>query len=164
MIDAPNTHSIQLGRQITFSILLSLTFFGLACVLPALKLADSNYPGFLLLLTGVFGLHSGQVAWFANPLLLISMITLFKRRWSFTFVLDLFALLLAADTVLVLDKPNTFVLVGYQWPAGTTLTLQGGFYIWIASIITVGIAAVVLQRTSARRRTLLSRIGYGRPT
>ena len=64
------------------AVLSSLMLFGLACISPAIvqRGGDVLY-GWQILQLGWLGPIVFQVAWWANPLLFLSMISLYKRRW-----------------------------------------------------------------------------------
>ena len=133
----------------------SLVLFGLACASPTLIFlrngtTDEPWAGYMVLFLGWLGPFIGQFAWYANPVLFVSMITFLVRQWMATLVLIALTLLMAA---------NTFLLFFQEVPADEAgvnmLTLQNlhiGFYLWIASILTIGIGAIVLWRVEARER------------
>jgi len=134
----------------------SLVLFALACASPTLIFlrngtSDETWVGYMVLLLGWLGPFIGQFAWYANPLLFVSMITFVVRQWVATIVLIALTLLMAA---------NTFLLFFQEVPADEAgvnmLTLQNlhiGFYLWIASILTIGIGAIILWRLEARERS-----------
>ncbi len=102
----------------------------------------------MVLFLGWMGPLVGQFAWYANPLLLLGMITFMFRKWIATLVFIVLTLLMAA---------NTFLLFFQEVPADEAgvnmLMLQNlhiGFYLWIASTLTIGIGAVILLRAEAK--------------
>jgi hypothetical protein len=131
----------------------SLFLFGLACASPTLiflrnDTTEETWAGYMVLFLGWMGPLVGQFAWYANPLLLLGMITFVFRKWIATLVFIVLTLLMAA---------NTFLLFFQEVPADEAgvnmLTLQNlhlGFYLWIASILTIGIGAVILWRAEAK--------------
>lgn len=128
---------------------ISLVLYILACVLPALVFigpnGQQNMDGFSALVIGWAAPLFGQFAWYANPLLLLSIIGL-MRGWRITILLVALSLLLAADT---------FMLYSQRVPADESgsnyMTFQYpaiGFYLWIASMVVIGIGAVALPLRS----------------
>jgi hypothetical protein len=130
----------------------SLILFSIACLLPALVFLGNSgtdiWQGYRILVFGWMGPMFGQFAWCANPLLLISMVTLVLRRWVITIVISILTLLLAA---------NTFLLFFQEVPAdeaGVNMLelqyLHVGAYLWFVSILTILIGAVILWWVEAR--------------
>jgi hypothetical protein len=140
-----------MARFIVLAI--SVVLFGLACASPTLIFlrngtSDETWAGYMVLFLGWMGPFIGQFAWYANPLLFVGTITFLFRKWIATLVFIALTLLMAA---------NTFLLFFQEVPADEAgvnmLVLQNlhiGFYLWIASILTIGIGAVVLWRVEAR--------------
>lgn len=131
---------------------ISLILFSIACLLPALVFLGNSgidtWQGYRILAFGWMGPMFGQFAWCANPLLLISMVTLIIRRWVITIVVSILTLLLAA---------NTFLLFFQEVPAdeaGVNMLelqyLHVGAYLWFVSILTILIGAVILWWVEAR--------------
>lgn len=132
---------------------ISLVLFGLACASPTLIFlrngtSDETWAGYMVLFLGWMGPFIGQFAWYANPLLFLGMITFIFRKWLATLVFIVLTLLMAA---------NTFLLFFQEVPADEAgvnmLTLQNlhiGFYLWTASILTIGIGALILWRAEAK--------------
>ncbi len=123
----------------------SLILYVLACVSPALVFVGNNGPqitdGFSALVVGWLAPLFGQFAWYANPLWLASMVSLF--RWPrLSILLNALALFVAAKTLLLYSQ---------QVPADESgnnyLTFQHpaiGFYLWLAGILTIGAGALAL--------------------
>ena len=134
----------------------SLVLFALACASPTLIFlrngtSDETWAGYIVLLLGWLGPFLGQFAWYANPLLFVGMITFLVRQWVATIVLIALALLMAANTCLLF-----FQEVPADEAGVNMLTLQNlhiGFYLWIASILTIGIGAIILWRLEAPERS-----------
>jgi hypothetical protein len=130
----------------------SLLLFSIACLLPSLVFFGNSgtdiWQGYRILFLGWMGPMFGQFAWCANPLLLVSMVTLVIRRWVITIVISILTLLLAA---------NTFLLFFQEVPAdeaGVNMLelqyLHVGAYLWFVSILTILIGAVILWWVEAR--------------
>ncbi|MBI5034413.1 MAG: hypothetical protein HZB51_28145 [Chloroflexi bacterium] len=88
------------------------------------------------------GLFYGQFAWYANPLLFFGALALFLRFWKTSMVFIGLALLLAM---------NTFLLSIQGIPIDEAFTatehlksVQIGFYLWIGSMVVIGLGAIVL--------------------
>jgi hypothetical protein len=131
---------------------ISLILFSIACLLPALVFLGNSgtdiWQGYRILFLGWMGPMFGQFAWCANPLLLVSMVTLVIRRWVITIVVSILTLFLAA---------NTFLLFFQEVPAdeaGVNMLelqyLHVGAYLWFVSILTILIGAVILWWVEAR--------------
>ena len=79
-----------------------------------------------------------HLAWYANPLLLAAIVTHLLKRDRIVLILAIIALLVALDT-LTLDRiardeaGNEERIVGYQI----------GFYLWLASIVSVLLSSLV---------------------
>lgn len=123
----------------------SLVLYVAACVLPALVFVSpngqQNTDGFSALVIGWAAPLFGQFAWYANLLFILSIIGLL-RGWRITILLVALSLLLAADT---------FMLYSQRVPADESgnnyMTFQYptiGFYLWIASMVVIGVGAVAL--------------------
>jgi hypothetical protein len=139
-----------LARLVVLAI--SLLLYGVACAAPALVFLGNGgseaWPGYRVLFLGWLGALIGQFAWYANPLFFFGIITFLFRKWIATIVLIGLTLLMAA---------NTFLLFIQEVPADeagvnvlTLETLHVGFYLWVASILTIGIGVVILWRIEAR--------------
>ncbi len=136
-------------------VLISVALFLIACLSPALVFTGVNgqevMPGFWILAIGWLGPSFGQFAWFANPVLFLSMLALLFRKRVAAFVLALVSLAIAANTWLLFSQPIPADEGGVN-----QLTLQHlhfGFYFWIASMLVVGFAALLLRLMDRRWRT-----------
>ena len=135
------------GRLIVLFITMAL--FTIACWFPALNFRRSDsdiqiWRGIHVLEMGWLGLLFKQIAWCANPVLVLSLIFFLFRRWLTAVVIALVALAIAA---------NTFALFSRDLPAdeGNVIklrleTLGAGFYFWMASIVAVIIGSIILRR------------------
>ena len=133
-------------------LLTSLICYFLACILPALHFVNSgNGPdpmsGFNILMIGWMGVFVGQFAWFANPFLLLSAILFIFRKWRFALAFMMIALTISLDT---------FMLFGQEIPADeanvnklTLVSLGPGYYLWMASMLSILLGAIGLWVASA---------------
>jgi hypothetical protein len=134
-------------RERLFFLGISLFFYAVALVLPALVFqseSDTSWLGIQVLAIGWLGALVGQFAWLANIPLLIGAILLLCRRWIGTLVCMILATLLAL---------HSFLLYQQKIPADEASThylvlahLGIGFYFWLFSIIAVGISAMILRK------------------
>ena len=130
-------------------LFICLALFLIACVCPALTFRRSSgdvesWPGFQTLMMGWLGLLFKQIAWYANPVIVLSLVFLLFRRWLAAMIIALVAFAMAANTLLLFSR---------DLPAdeGNVIKLRldhlsPGFYFWIASIVTVIIGAIILRR------------------
>lgn len=135
-------------------IVLAITSFIylIACATPALEFNDPNdavYYGFRVLVVGWLGALIGQFGWFANLFLLGSIFLLLFRRWIATFIAAALACALGLQT---------FMLFSQKVPVDEAATrhvelqsLKVGFYIWLMSITSIGIGALILRNRERAR-------------
>jgi hypothetical protein len=120
----------------------SLFLYVIACIAPVMVFDKETWRGYEVLLIGWQGVFLGQFAWFANIFWALSLLLVFFRRWfltiaatglTFLIALDAFSLL---GTKIPLDEAfvNTMIFQSYHI----------GFYFWLASLIAVGVGAVVM--------------------
>jgi hypothetical protein len=133
-------------------LFISMGLFLIACASPALAFKRTSsdmevWPGFQVLMMGWLGLLFKQIAWYANPVMVLSLIFLLCRRWLAATVIALAALALAA---------NTLVLFSTELPADEANVnklrleyLGPGFYSWVASIVAIIIGAIILRRRNS---------------
>jgi hypothetical protein len=132
------------GRFLVLAI--TMVIYLIACSTPALEFNDADDPiyfGFRIVVIGWLGAFIGQFAWFANLFLLVSIFLLLFRWWISTFVSSVLALLMALQT---------FLLFSQKVPANEAATryielqsLKIGFYFWLASLLCIGIGALILR-------------------
>lgn len=145
----PHILYMQLGV-----LLLSLFIYLVACVTPALRFDSSNGDdpmiGFNLLLIGWMAVFYGQFGWFANPLLALALLLFLFKRWLLTLILVILTLAVAA---------NTLTLYGQTLPADEAgvnkmelVSLGVGFYLWIASMVIIGLGAIGLWALNRRAK------------
>jgi len=125
---------------------ISLVLFVAACTSPALIMVgsqgESTIDGLSALVIGWMAPLYGQFAWYANPLLFFGALALLLRFWKTSIVFVILALFIAMDT---------FQLSAQEIPVNEGLTatehlqsVQAGFYLWLASIVVIGLGAIVL--------------------
>jgi hypothetical protein len=130
-------------------LFISMALFLLACACPALTFRRSSgdmesWPGFQALMMGWLGLLFKQIAWYANPVIVLSLVFLLLRRWLTAMIIALVAFAIAANTLLLFwrdlpaDEGNVIKL--------RLEHLSPGFYFWVASIVTVIVGAIILRR------------------
>jgi len=127
----------------------SFFFYVLACACPALIFRRSSneievWSGFRILTIGWLGLLVGQIAWYANPVIGLSLLLVLLRRWIGALVIALISLAIAANTLLLFYK---------ELPAdeGNVVKLRlerlgFGFFFWLASILAIAVGAIILRR------------------
>jgi hypothetical protein len=125
-------------------VLISLVLFVIACALPALEFKNSHKPndvmlGLRALAVGWSGIFAAIVAWYANPIWLVSVVLTCFRRPMLATVFGIIAVALALTTISI---------VGRELPGDegnvtktTVIRLLPGFYVWIASIAIVPLTA-----------------------
>jgi len=128
-----------------------------ACCTPSYYIVTSQgehvtWWGFGVLLTGWTGVFVGQFAWFSNFFLLFGAIGILCRLWITSAVMALLAVALAMDT---------FTLFGKVLPADEgdvnhmqVVALGFGFYIWLASMAALLLAALWLKMADAKARRI----------
>jgi hypothetical protein len=62
------------------------------------------WPGFQVLVIGWLGPLFKQIAWYANPVMVLSLVFLLFRRWLTAMVIALVALAIAANTLLLFSR------------------------------------------------------------
>lgn len=129
-------------------IAFSLFLFLLACATPAMVYDKQTDLGIQVLAVGWLGILLGQFAWYANLFWLLSLLLAFFRRWILTLAASMVATLIALDALsffgatVPLDEAsvNTMVFKSYHV----------GFYLWMVSIVVVGIGAAVMWFVTRR--------------
>ena len=126
-------------------LFVSPTLFLIACCLPALTFKDSSGAidimfGLRALVVGWSGIFAGVLAWYANPFWLLGMITMFLRKPTLGILFGVIAIAIAC---------STFALIGRELPGDesnvtrtTVIKLLPGFYVWMASLASLPIAAL----------------------
>lgn len=98
--------------------------------------ADSLY----LLVIGAFGLLDGIFAWYANPVLFLSYLFFYIKRFNWSILLGFLALLLMASfflskTMIVSDGGTRAPIIAYGL----------GFWLWMASAVVAIVAGCLGQ-------------------
>jgi hypothetical protein len=130
-------------------IFTGLAFFLIACASPALVFITTGgstevWEGAKVLGLGWMGMLVGQIAWCANPVMVLSLIFLLFRRWLAAAILTLVALAIAANTLLLFSQE-----IPVDEASTSKLRLEHlgiGFYFWVASMIVVVVGAIILRR------------------
>ncbi|AFE05416.1 hypothetical protein COCOR_03757 [Corallococcus coralloides DSM 2259] len=123
----------------------SIGLYVIACFLPALITrtphggGDSATNGAFLLLIGWTGVVSGNFGWLANPLLLVALFMLGLRRNQKAFWFGGTACILGLSSIATMHAYNSDV-------QGTAI----GFYVWMASLLIVPVAALFLRKPPSR--------------
>lgn len=137
-------------------VLISLLTFLASLTQPGFYGGHHPETGFGLLLIGVLGVFDGKFAWFANPVLLIAWITLWrspKRCPGRDLKLALVALGLGLSFLL---HTTTFNGIGFaeNRPPVPIVGYGLGYWLWIGSIATVVIGSLVAAflRTASEGR------------
>jgi|GEM_PF-2046041 len=135
------------GRLLVLFI--SGALFAFACACPALTFKRNGreldaWTGLSLLKAGWIVILSGQIAWYANVVTVLSLIFLLCRRWLTAMVIAQVALGIAANALLLFwrDIPADASGNNTMWLAH----LGPGFYFWVASMVTVVGGASILRR------------------
>lgn len=122
-------------------IVASMFLYFIACITPAMVFDKETWLGYQVLLAGLLGVFLGQFAWFANIFWGLSLLLVFFRRWFMT---------IAATGMTVLIALDAFAFIGARVPLDeanvNAMVFQSyhvGFYFWLASLLAVGVGAVV---------------------
>jgi len=127
----------------------SIFLFLLACMFPALIFQRNGgdleeWPGIWVILSGWMGLFFGQVAWYANLVMVLSLIFVLFHRWLTASVIAGVALALAADSLLLFSKEIPADEGGVN--KLRLAQLGPGFYFWVAGMMVVVVGALILRR------------------
>ena len=122
-------------RLVTLAIFLA---WAAALALPAMQLGEqTQLTGWTLLVNGWRAAGAGVWAWFANPLFICAAALLLARRARTAGVLAALAL------VLGLSSLATGALVARAGYSGPALSFGPGFYLWLMSLLALGLWAWV---------------------
>ena len=131
-------------------LIASGVLFSIACCLPALEFRDGkNVPdimrGARALAVGWSGLFAGILAWYANPIWLFGVIAMAFRRPLPAVLAGVAAIGLAL---------LTYSAVGRELPGDegnvtktTIVSILPGFYVWVASMALLPLAALYHRLT-----------------
>jgi len=125
-------------------IFASVAVYALSLGLPAIREVASGRPGdrgYLVLTMGMLGVLFGQFGWFANGLYALGLIQLSRHRWKAAAIAAGLAVLLAADSFMLLRS-------GFPSDSGThhPVAFQSGFYVWWGSLWILAAGALLLWR------------------
>jgi hypothetical protein len=124
--------------------LISPVLFVAACCLPALEFnipqgGEGCYMGGTILAVGWSGIFAGVFGWYANPFWLLGLVlVLVRQRW--------FAA--AAGTAAIAIGCTTISMFGQALPTENQMTLVRllpGFYIWMASLVSLPVLAMTRE-------------------
>lgn len=134
---------------------LSVVIYITACVLPALEFIhtdgthDELMIGANVLAMGWCGIFMLNLAWFANPFYIVSVVLLWLRKYKASIISATVALIIGAQT---------FLLFGHQWLADEAgikhfqlKAIHIGTYIWLLSILIVLPAAYFCKRLDRQK-------------
>jgi len=115
--------------------LLSVTLYIASLFCGVFVLAGGHSDFIIGFVCALFGFE--KFAWYANPLLFASHVTLLKKCDKLTVLISGSALVVAGTTLLITEMPkdeagNMETVIGYQ----------SGFYLWLASIAVIFVAAI----------------------
>src|SRR3954453_2350124 len=126
-------------------LLVSVVLFLIACCIPALEFRSTNNPhdvmwGANALAVGWSGIFAGVLAWYANPFWLLGLLFGVLRKPLPVVVVGAIAVLIAATTFLVIGRE----LPGDEGGVTRTTVVQllPGCYFWMASMVTLPLAAL----------------------
>lgn len=108
--------------------------------------------GFSILLTGWLGLMFGWLEWYANPLLWTTWLLLLLRKYVPAQVTSVSAVLLALSFV---RRPE--IPMGPSGPEAEILSLNAGYWLWVASMA----MTLVIVQVAARAPWMPRRAGLG---
>lgn len=124
----------------------SAALYAASLILPAIA---ETYPGgmrideqgYLILAMGWMGILIGQVGWFANPVWLLAVVLLWRRRWTGA---------ARASGAAVLLGAVSFALYSTGIPSDSGDTIKAGlligFWVWWSSLWVLAAGAVTLRR------------------
>ena len=144
----------------------AVVLYVLACVTPAVDTWSTNNHeafdmyGFMMLIAGPLGLFSGHIGWLANPLMFVVAFFLISSRYRCAGILCAVALVLALTAPFTL-KMNP--LPANEGGVGELRlrSLDLGFYLWISSIVALGVAIIVRFRLAASPDDATNRASSG---
>jgi hypothetical protein len=142
------------------TLYISMTLYGIACLLPALIVQDSFrsetevWFGGIILLMGWLGVLVGELAWLANLSLFIAWLLTFFKRSYLALIFSLLAIPLSLDVF----RFNQLEIPADE--AGNCCfilqNLSFGAYAWFASIAVVTLGLVIFIIGSIRHSKSLS--------
>ena len=134
------------------ALVLSGTLYGISLFCPVFAFQEGD-PSFLLgFVCLAFGAFAQQPAWYANPFYFAALIALGMKKRYIAALFSCSALAIALTTLSIKrierdEAGNMTAVVGYG----------PGFYLWLASMLVVLVAAVIaIMRPEASNQTLQS--------
>lgn len=154
---APNRSLSRTGHRRQLLLVGSVALYVLACLLPAVllhtgsnsytrtgpKLTWNGYQslkGWELLLTGWFGIFTGNFAVLANPLLWLSWLLFGSRRERGAIGFSAAALLFSMFTFELIVRPYYFDEGGVV--CGYLKSIEAGFVCWVASMALILVSSI----------------------
>jgi len=137
---------IRYNSQEMKVVLIPVILYLVACAIPALEWSNSAKPNDVMLglrafAVGWSGILAGVLAWYANPFWLLGIILAAFRKPMWTLAPGLIAIAISA---------TIFSDIGRELPGdegGVTKTaiikLLPGCYVWMASLVTLPLAALI---------------------
>jgi len=103
-----------------------------------------DWTGITILKMGWLGIFDGTIGWYANPLLLISIILMhYKPKKSF--IMSVVALLIALSSLMY-----TTTFLDEKFAPRANVSFQIGFFIWLSSYIVLVICTGINYRMDNR--------------
>jgi hypothetical protein len=133
-----------------------LCLFAIACVTPSIELGD-RWPGFGCVLLGWIAVLEGVPAWLANPVVIAAWICLRQRFYRVAAALAAIAAVLALSTCMLFRRE---IVIADSGATAKLSSLDVGFYLWMASMISVLAIALVLR---SREGSSSSRLPVANP-
>jgi hypothetical protein len=115
----------------------SYVLYVLCFFLPAYRTPQEEAPAYMAFLLGPLAMLSFQFGWLANPLLVAAWVTLHKRKYKAALITAGLAVALALSFLLY---PDITGAGANRYP----YTALSGYYIWLASMTYVAIAAMTM--------------------
>lgn len=133
-------------------ILLAILMFAASLATPALKLSEGEvYSGLELILVGWYAIPYGTLGWCANPLLMVSLALFLSRQWTIAIVSTALTILASLTTFTLWFLPvhgQGFSRRGFVYYLSRP---EVGFFLWVGSMLVIGIGAVIFRRKSSRK-------------
>ncbi len=134
------------GRVRLYVMLASILLFIASLTQTAYYVSNANdgeCPAFLALLTGWVGLGiGGQLAWLANPLLLLSWIFYMRKKKAALYT-SMGALLVAISFTFYRE-----IVINEAGTMGDITGYGRGYFLWLASIGLMAAATIITRLTS----------------
>jgi len=129
------------SKIVTYSRVISLGLFGLACILDAYCTANECVNGTALLIGGIFGIFTGgaALAWLANPFIFLSWI-IYKHP-----ALSLFLSLVGLGIAFSFSFADQIITneAGHYAPI---IKLSIGYWLWTLSMLSMVVGNFLLIR------------------